>query len=159
MTWPMGRETVQELIENGEIERVAVNPTQVARLLDDAKAHLATAALARESDPAGAVQIAYSAYRKAAVAALAQQGLRATTRGGHVAVFDAVKAQFNGRAGSQAFAHPHVFRRQRHDSEYPDFDAPDTSVDDAEAMIEVGNQAVADVLTILDSGGLDRFVG
>ena len=61
----------------------------------------------------GAYQPPYDALRKAAAALLAVQGLRATSRGGHIAIQDAVRAQFGDRgrpsvrsAGSGATATP-----------------------------------------------------
>ena len=52
-----------------------------------------------EDDPAGAFQMVYDAARKACSALLAVQGLRATSRGGHIAVRDAARAQFGQRPG------------------------------------------------------------
>jgi hypothetical protein len=45
-------------------------------------------------DLSGAYQLAYDALRKSAASLLAVQGLRATSHGGHIAVQDAVLAQF-----------------------------------------------------------------
>lgn len=54
-----------------------------------------TAAVALSSqDLSGAYQLAYDALRKSTASLLAVQGLRATSRGGHIAVQDAVLAQF-----------------------------------------------------------------
>ena len=46
-----------------------------------------------ETDPEGAYTLLYDASRLALTAALAVQGLRPTTRGGHVVVGDALRAQ------------------------------------------------------------------
>lgn len=62
--------------------------------------HIGLAAQGTDSDPAGALQLAYDAARKAAAALLATQGLRATTRGGHIAVLEAARAQFNDKGGA-----------------------------------------------------------
>ena len=59
----------------------------------DADAHVRLASKGTSDDPAGALQLSYDAARKAAAALLAVQGLRATTRGGHIAVIDSVRAQ------------------------------------------------------------------
>ncbi len=62
------------------------------------KAHrtLSTAETAADNDPDSAFTLAYDAARFACTALLAQQGLRATTRGGHYAVELAVRSQFAG---------------------------------------------------------------
>jgi hypothetical protein len=79
----------------GELERVTADVAIARRLLEDAGRHLATAAAAaRTADLSGAYQLAYDAFRKSAASLLAVQGLRATSRGGHVAVQEAVIAQF-----------------------------------------------------------------
>jgi hypothetical protein len=83
------------LLAAGELERVTADVAIARRLLEDAGRHLATAAAAaRTADLSGAYQLAYDAFRKSAASLLAVQGLRATSRGGHVAVQEAVIAQF-----------------------------------------------------------------
>jgi hypothetical protein len=78
------------------------------RLLADAGRHLATAAAGLDADDfAGAYQLAYDALRKSAAALLAVQGLRATSRGGHLAVQEAVTAQF-GTTGRVARSSPRM---------------------------------------------------
>jgi hypothetical protein len=62
------------------------------RLLVEAASHIGSARLIALTDAAGAYQLGYDAARKAALAVLAVQGLRATSRGGHVAIQDAVRA-------------------------------------------------------------------
>jgi len=57
--------------------------------------HLASARMiASSGDLTCAYQLADDARRKSSAALLSAQGLRATSRGGHVAVQDAVNAQF-----------------------------------------------------------------
>jgi uncharacterized protein (UPF0332 family) len=87
MTWPTGQEQITKLIAQGELEQVTPDLAIAQRLLDDASRHLSTAATALTAeDLSGAYQLAYDALRKSAAALLAAQGLRATSRGGHVAV-------------------------------------------------------------------------
>jgi hypothetical protein len=95
MTWQRGRDTVARLLEGGELEQVTPDHKLALRLLADASRHLtsATAAVAG-GDLSGAYQLAYDALRKSAASLLAVQGLRATSRGGHIAIQDAVSAQF-----------------------------------------------------------------
>jgi hypothetical protein len=100
MTWQRGLEVIDRLLMDRELERVTPNLPVAERLLTDASAHIASGGLIASRDPAGAYQLGYDAARKAAIALLAAQGLRATSRGGHVAVQEAVQAQFGGPGGS-----------------------------------------------------------
>jgi hypothetical protein len=95
MSWETGSERIQELISTGELGQVPPDTRLARRMLADAGRHLATAAAAQSTgDLPGACQLAYDALRKSAARLLEAQGLRATSRGGHVAVQDAVIAQF-----------------------------------------------------------------
>jgi len=71
----------------------------------------------------------YDAGRKALWAILANQGLRPTTQGGHLAVYHAVKAQLDPPMGQQLRPFDRM-RRQRHDAEYPQIDTPELHPDD-----------------------------
>ena len=100
MTWTPGRDRIQTLLAAGELERVAPDDRVAQRLLADAGRHLATAAAGLDADDfAGAYQLAYDALRKSAASLLAVRGLRATSRGGHIAVQEAVAAQFGTTVG------------------------------------------------------------
>jgi len=92
-SWTTGREKVTELLGRGELEHVEVNPEHAKALINRADKHLATAHILVETDPEGAYTLLYDASRLALTAALAVQGLRPTTRGGHVVVGDALRAQ------------------------------------------------------------------
>jgi hypothetical protein len=135
--WAKGERTVTFLIERGRLERFeASDPAATADALAERAARrleaTATAALAN-GDADGAYSAAYDAYRMAGESLLARQQLRATGRdGSHMAVEDAVSAQFS--SGIPAFAKP-VFeqvRRTRHNAQYFDPDAaPITEADAA----------------------------
>ncbi|MGH3874039.1 MAG: hypothetical protein ACRDSR_21485 [Pseudonocardiaceae bacterium] len=56
-----------------------------------------TAEVIALDDPESAFVLAYDAARFVGEALLAQQGLRTTQTGGHLAVSDAVRTQFGGR--------------------------------------------------------------
>jgi hypothetical protein len=56
------------------------------RLLAEAARHLHPSGLIALNHPAGAYQLGYDAARKAALALLVVQGLRVTSRGGHIAL-------------------------------------------------------------------------
>src|SRR5262245_4733256 len=95
MTWRPGQARINELLANGELGLVAPDTAVADRLLADAVRHIGSATAIEEAgDLTGAYQLAYDALRKCAASLLAAQGLRATSRGGHLAVQDAVIAQF-----------------------------------------------------------------
>ena len=62
--------------------------------MEKAVVTLETARSAIDRDPHSAFVLAYDASRQALTALLAHQGVRPTTRGGHYAVEQAVRAQF-----------------------------------------------------------------
>ena len=62
--------------------------------MEKAVVTLETARSAIDRDPHSAFVLAYDASRHALTALLAHQGVRPTTRGGHYAVEQAVRAQF-----------------------------------------------------------------
>lgn len=149
MTWPRGRHRIEELIAAGELEEVTPDEAIADRLLADAGRHLATAAgAAGTGDLAGAYQLAYDAFRKSAASLLAVQGLRATSRGGHVAVQEAVIAQFG--ATSRVFRAFGRIRRARNSFEYPSTTTPGPSADDVTDAVNVATQARHAAATILD---------
>ncbi|GAA0375947.1 hypothetical protein Acor_73140 [Acrocarpospora corrugata] len=104
MRWEQGRQAIDGMIGRGEVERVPASRSQADSLLDQVNRHLATVRLAKESDPVGAYQLLYDAARKALCAVLENQGLRATSRGGHIAVYEAVSAQLDPPLGQRPAA-------------------------------------------------------
>ncbi|WP_220040664.1 hypothetical protein [Streptomyces tateyamensis] len=97
--WEQGRATVDDLIQRREVERVPASAEHAQAELTQARQHLASAKLLLDVDPVGAYSLAYDAARKALAAVLMNQGLRATSRGGHVAVYETVKAQLDPPLG------------------------------------------------------------
>ncbi|MGH9106560.1 MAG: hypothetical protein ACRDZX_12140 [Acidimicrobiales bacterium] len=157
MTWERGRERVGELLAGGELEEVTASEALAARLVAEAEKHLAAAEHVVSIDEAGAYQLAYDGARKACAALLAQQGLRATTRGGHVAVQDAVQAQFGGTGGMAAFAAVPRMRRKRAASEYPNVGTPTTTTEEAREAVVAAHAIVAGAKGLLSSGNVDSF--
>lgn len=162
MTWRKGEDVVRRLIEDDELSQVPHSAEVAGRLLRDAAAHVALARYgiggdADTTDPAGALQLAYDAARKASAALLAAQGLRSTTRGGHIAVLEAVREQFNGANGVQVFGRIDRLRRRRHASEYPDRDSPDVTGEDASAAIDIAVEAIDAARKLLATGKVDPF--
>jgi len=90
-----------------------------------------TARLAAGQDPDSAFVLAYDAARQALTALLAHQGLRPTSKGGHYAVEQAVRAQFG--SGFRQFG---ALRRRRNELEYPErFDDGATGGEVVEAIM------------------------
>ena len=158
MIWQRGRAEIEQLIHGGELDRVPVSMEMARHLLADASAHVTLADSGSSSDPAGALQLGYDAARKSAAALLIAQGLRSTVHGGHIAVIDAVKAQFNNHGGMQVFGRLHHLRRRRNRSEYPDQLSASATERDALQAISVAKQAINAAQQIMDSGRLDKFV-
>lgn len=157
MTWQRGHDDIGRLLAAGELEQVTPSPDVADRLLADAEAHIGLAAQGTDSDPAGALQLAYDAARKAAAALLATQGLRATTRGGHIAALEAARAQFNDKGGVAVFGQINRVRRRRHDSEYPSEDTPAITAQDATRALTIAREAVDAARAIIATGKLGPF--
>ena len=96
------------------------------------------------SDPYSAYVLAYDAARFACIALLAQQGLRATTSGGHYAVEQAVRAQFSD--GFRPFG---VLRRRRTELEYPHLPADTASAEEAEQAAKTAQRLITAAGTLL----------
>lgn len=157
MSWERGRSTIERLLADGELQHVTPSSNMADRLLADAAAHIGLASKGVTDDPAGALQLSYDAVRKAAAALLVVQGLRATTQGGHVAVIDAVRAQFNDRGGMDVFGRLHALRRRRNRTEYPEADSPGVNPGDARQALETAEDVLDAVRRLLTSGRLGVF--
>ena len=148
MTWEPGRDRIAELVKAAELQRVTADRDIAQRLLDDAGRHLATAAAALSSgDLSGAYQLAYDGFRKSAASLLAVQGLRATSRGGHIAIQEAITAQFGSTV--RAFRAFGRIRRNRNNFEYPSSITAGPSADDVTDAITSATQAREACLTIM----------
>jgi len=153
VTWQPGRDRIQQLINNGELDQVTPDTEVARRLLTDAGRHLTTASTAASAgDLAGAYQLAYDAFRKSAASLLAVQGLRATSRGGHLAVQEAAIAQFGSTV--RVFRSFGRIRRARNTFEYPSTDTPGPSADDIADAVTTATQARDAAATILDQNVL-----
>lgn len=149
MTWKPGQRQIGELLTNGSLDHVVADHDVARRLLGDAVRHLDSAhVVAADGDLAGAYQLAYDALRKTAAALLAAQGLRATSRGGHIAVQRAVTAQFG--PSIRAFRSFSRIRRARNSFEYPDADTPDPTHNDVTDAITTATDAHAAATTLLN---------
>ena len=154
--WGKGEQTVQYLIDRSRLESIEANRLSALAdaLIGRAARRVETTAAAALAggDVDGAYVAAYDAYRMAAESLLARQGLRATGGdGSHMAVEDAVAAQF--AADIPEFAKPTFerFRRTRHSAQYFDPDAAPITKPDASWAIEKATAAVSHVRALLAS--------
>ena len=116
MTWQSGRQEAITALRAGELQRVAGGQAAGDGWITQARRKYETARLISEADPESAYVTAYDAARFALVGVLAQQGLRATQKGGHLAVEQLVRAQFG-----PSFATFAALRRRRAELEYPSY--------------------------------------
>jgi len=131
---------IRQLVDGGDLDQVQADENVARRALADAERHVESArSVAASGDHAGAYQLGYDAIRACAASLLAMQGLRATSRGGHAAIQDAVAAQFG--ASISAFKSFGRIRRARNRFEYPDSDSPGPSAADIADVIAVAKQA------------------
>src|SRR5579859_3764631 len=117
MRWDQGRAVIDRMLADQQLQRVPASREHAGRLISQARKHLASAAEVCDEDPAGGYALVYDAARKALTAVLENQGLRPTSRGGHLAAYDAVRAQVDPPMGK--IVRPFDRMRQRADAEYP----------------------------------------
>jgi len=136
--WKRGGAEIDQLIARGQLERVIGAAADGTPLLEQARKTATTAAGLVSGDAYSAYVLAYDAARFACIAMLAQQGLRATTSGGHYAVERAVRAQFGD--GFRAFG---VLRRRRNELEYPHLPSETATEEEAEHAAETARRLIA----------------
>lgn len=139
MTWTKGVEQINDLVASARLQRVPASVEVANRILDDARRHLSSALRIAEMDPQGAYALAYDAARKALVAVLEAQGLRATASGGHIVLQEAMEAQFEPPLG-HLFRPFHRMRMRRNQVEYASGDNPEVT---AQEVLSVVGQARA----------------
>lgn len=160
--WEKGERTVQYLVGRGRLDSFeaedlgALADALIGRAVRRVQTTAAAALAGGDVD--GAYVAAYDAYRMAAESLLARQGLRATGGdGSHLAVEDAVSAQFG--VDIPAFAKPAFerLRRTRHSAQYFDPSAAPITESDAAWAIEKATAAVSGVTALLAATPPDRF--
>lgn len=129
MRWDQGRATIDRMLADQHLQQVPASREHADRLVAQARAHLSSAGEICHADPPGGYALVYDAARKALAAVLENQGLRPTTRGGHLAVYDAVRAQLDPPMGRTVRPFDRM-RRQRNDAECPPSTAPALSAAD-----------------------------
>ncbi len=149
MKWEQGRERIDELLNQHEIQRVNPSREHADRLVRQARHHLESAFSLKEGDPEGAYALIYDAARKALAAELVNQGLRATSKGGHIATYQAVRAQLDPPLAEEIVPFDRM-RRTRRDVEYPPADIPGLTPEDVSADLVKARAIVDLVERILD---------
>jgi hypothetical protein len=130
--WAQGAGKIRELLDLGDLQKIQGADANGQSLLDKADRTLLSAALLCDEDPDSSYTLAYDAARFACTALLAQQGLRPTSKGGHYAVEQAIRAQFQGH-----FRGFGALRRRRNELEYPSAqEAGTTAAEATEAHAE-----------------------
>ena len=152
MRWEQGRAAVDGMLSRGELERVPPSRDHADLLLGQAHQHVKSAAALTAIDPTGAYQLLYDAARKALGAVLENQGLRATSRGGHLAVIDAVTAQLDPPLGGILRPFDRM-RRRRNDAEYPAQGKPALTADEIGRDLPKVQQIVDLATRVLDQMG------
>jgi hypothetical protein len=129
MRWDQGRTDIDRMLADRQLQRVPPSREHADRMLAQARKHLTSAQEVCGDDPEGGYALLYDAGRKALTAVLGNQGLRPTSAGGHLAVYEAVRAQLDPPMGTVLRPFDRI-RRQRRDAEYPHVDAPELDAAD-----------------------------
>ena len=135
--WQRGEAEIEQLVRRGELEHVTGAGADGETLLAQARKTAATAGGLIHADAHSAYVLAYDAARFACNALLTQQGLRATTAGGHYAVERAMRAQFGD--GFRPFAD---LRRRRNELEYPRLPSDMAAEEEAERAVGVAESLI-----------------
>ncbi len=149
MRWNQGRMEIDKLIAGGELQRVPPNREHADQLLVQSRKDLASAELLLDSNPKRAYESLYDAARMALTAVLENEGLRPTSRGGHIAPYSAVIAQLDPPMGAILRPFDRI-RRTRNRSEYPSFTTPDLTPDNVRADLPVAESIVEVCGSVLD---------
>lgn len=133
MAWEQGRATVEDLLIKRHLEQVPASLDRAEAMLADARRHVSSALLLADTDPSGGYVLAYHAARKSLAAALETQGLRATSAGGHVALYDAVRAQLDPPLGHLLRPFSRM-RQRRNQAEYPSSSSPAVTAEEVRTV-------------------------
>jgi len=149
MRWDQGRADIDRMLADRRLQRVPASREHAEPMLAQARKHLTSAQEVCGHDPEGGYALLYDAGRKALAAVLGNEGLRPTSAGGHLAVYEAVRAQLDPPMGAVLSPFDRM-RRQRREAEYPHVDAPELSAADVREDVPKV-QAILDlVVRVLD---------
>lgn len=149
MRWNQGRATVDKLIADGELQRVPPSREHADQLIAQARKDLASAEQLCASNAKRAYESLYDAARMALTAVLENQGLRPTSRGGHIAPYAAITAQLDPPMGTVLRPFDRM-RRTRNRSEYPSFTTPEVSADNVSTDLPAATAIVETCQGVLD---------
>lgn len=146
--WNQGRTTIDALLAGGRLERVPASREAAESELARSRTHVGSARALMATDPEGAYTLAYDAARRALAAVLQNQGLRATSRGGHVTVYEAVRAQLDPPLGNVLRPFNRM-RARRNEVEYRSSEAPAVTAEEVaadvskvEALLDLAEKAI-----------------
>ncbi|MDP1852196.1 MAG: HEPN domain-containing protein [Candidatus Planktophila sp.] len=140
---------VDDFIVSGKLQRVVASREHAERLLAQSRNHLSSCDLTASEDTEGAYALLYDAARKSLTAVLEVQGLRPTSVGGHVVIYQALKAQIDPPMG-RVMATFNRLRRSRHNSEYPSVSEPELTEQDVREDLEKAKEIVEVAQKLLD---------
>lgn len=151
--WHKGEATIEQLLQAGELSRVADGEVGESSWIATANKRLASAIAIRASDPESAFILTYEAVHAAGMGILARQGLRPTVKGGHVAIESALKAQFHPYFEAYGW-----MRRTRNQQMYPSFPGEviesntlDEAIEDAEEIIAAAEKLMSSLTLFIPS--------
>lgn len=150
--WSPGAHVVQELIASGRLSRLQGADAGVEGLMTRAGQQLESARSLLASDPVTAYVVAYDAAKHAGMALLAEQNLRATAQGGHVAIEQALAAQFKG-----VFDGFGRLRRRRNELDYPTGPEDSAQTAEVERALGIAASLVDSARRLLDEHVLTSF--
>ena len=147
--WEPGRADINAQLTAGYLQKVKPDRRLAELYIEHAKLHLAASRQTLEIDATGSFQLAYDASRKALAAVLENQGLRATSKGGHRAVEDALRAQLVPPMNKQINNFGWM-RSLRNASEYPSFERPTADRADTTRAHPIAEELIAMAEALLD---------
>lgn len=149
--WTQGRAEIDTAIAARQLERVPASRELANRDIALAESRADSAKLLLEAgDASGALTFAYDSARLALTAILANQGLRPTSAGGHLATQQAVLAQLEPPMGRRIRPFDRM-RRERNRAQYPSLDDIDPTESDVRDDIATARDLIALAGDVLDS--------
>lgn len=147
--WKQGEAEIDALIAKGQLGTVRADRQLADFMLEEARRHLTSAEATAHMDPTGSFALAYDASRKALASILENQGLRATSSGGHIAIENALRAQLVPpmQAELNTFG---WMRKLRNSSQYPSLENPTADSNDAAIARGYAADLIAMAAKLLD---------
>ena len=128
--WQLGAAEIDRLLEEAALQRVSGGEADGTAWVAKARRTVATARAIAPDDPESAFVLGCDAARYACTALLVHQGLRPTSRGGHYAVEQALRAQFG-----DVFRAFGALRRRRNQLEYPAYPGEHVALAEVESTM------------------------